>query len=223
MKQISFYHSLLAVLFIVTFASCSNNDPSPVNLSGIIYKDLNADYAPQVPNPNPGPPLRPTQTNKYTLFSFKTGAIVANADSSKNTWDIAFQSTNIILNINANVAVKKVQGIFDELKTAPADGYVMDTWDANTKVRTVAISRSPRADVASETNQWWLNAGTNMSTIVSPIAGRVFFVKTSNGSYAKFEILSFYKGAPTTVNNLTDLDRYYTFRYVYQPNGTTTF
>jgi len=222
MKKLSICFSILSLATLLVLTGCSNNDPSPVNSQGVIFKDLNADYAPLVFNPT-GPPSRPTQTNKYTLFSFKTGAIVANADSSKNTWDIGFQSTNIILNINGNVGVKIVKGVFSELKTAPVDGYVKDSYDAVTKIRTVAISKSAQPIGVDATNQWWYNSGTNTSTIVSPIAGQIFVVQTANGNYAKFEILSFYKGAPTTVNNLTDLDRYYTFRYVYQPNGTTTF
>jgi HmuY protein len=222
MKQSNFYHSVLCVVILASLISCSNNDPSPVNLAGVIYKDLNADYALSVSNPV-GPPFYPTQTKKYTLFSFKTGAVVANADSSKNTWDVAFQATNIILNINGNVGVKIVQGIFGELKSAPLDGYTMDTYTVSTKTRTVAISRSPKPIDVAVTNQWWYNAGTNVSTIVAPIAGQVFFIKTANGNYAKFEILSYYKGDPASIDNSKDLERYYTFRYVYQPNGTTTF
>lgn len=222
MKKLNIYFSILSLATLLALAGCSNSDPAPVSSQGVIYKDLNADYAPLVLNPA-GPPSRPTQTKKYTLFSFKTGAIVANADSAKNTWDIGFQSTNIILNINGNVGVKIVQGVFNELKTAPADGYVKDVYNATTKTRTVAISASPKPSDVAATNQWWYNSGTNTSTIISPIAGQIFVVQTANGNYAKFEILSFYKGAPATVNNLTDLDRYYTFRYTYQPNGTTTF
>ena len=56
--------------------------------------------------------------------------------------------------------------------------------------------------------------------IVSPIAGRVIIVKTADGKFAKLEILSYYKNAPATPNAMTDMARYFTFRYVYQPDGS---
>ena len=60
------------------------------------------------------------------------------------------------------------------------------------------------------------------NTIISPIAGKVFVVKTHDGKYAKFEILSYYKDAPATPD-ATSVGRYYTFNYAYQANSTTTF
>ena len=54
------------------------------------------------------------------------------------------------------------------------------------------------------------------------IAGKVFVVKTHDGKYAKFEILSYYKDAPATPD-ATSVGRYYTFNYAYQANSTTTF
>ena len=56
----------------------------------------------------------------------------------------------------------------------------------------------------------------------SEIAGKVFVVKTHDGKYAKFEILSYYKDAPATPD-ATSVGRYYSFNYAYQANSTTTF
>ncbi|MNG27898.1 hypothetical protein D3C84_1130750 [compost metagenome] len=62
------------------------------------------------------------------------------------------------------------------------------------------------------------------SHIISPIAGKVFVIKTHDGKYAKFEILSYYKGAPVTPDPLKTEDTgFYTFNFAYQANSTTTF
>jgi hypothetical protein len=67
-------------------------------------------------------------------------------------------------------------------------------------------------------NGWYnYNSTTNL---ITSIAGKVFVVKTHDGKYAKMEIISYYKDAPATPD-ATALSRYYTFRYVYQPNGTS--
>ena len=55
-----------------------------------------------------------------------------------------------------------------------------------------------------------------------PTAGKIIVAKTSDGRYAKMEILSYYKDAPATPT-FNNEARYYTFRYVYQPNDTRSF
>ncbi len=216
--------SIALIAFSAFALSSCKDDPSPEPVVSVTYNDLDADYAPLVFGPIPGPPTRPAQKKKYTLFSFKTGQIVANADSATTKWDIGFRATSIILNGgtsgpgSAGTIVQK--GIFDELKEAPETGYILD----NSANNAFAISSSPFVTgVTTTTNNWWFNSGSNTSTIVAPLAGQIILIKTNDNRYAKMEILSYYKGAPATVNNLTDLDRYYTFRYVYQPNDTRSF
>jgi len=48
----------------------------------------------------------------------------------------------------------------------------------------------------------------------------VIFLKTAEGKYAKLEILSYHKGAPAAPIPTSEA-RHYTFRYVYQPDGST--
>jgi hypothetical protein len=64
----------------------------------------------------------------------------------------------------------------------------------------------------------WYNYDGATNTI-SPIAGRVVMIKTADGKYAKMEIISYYKDAPVAPTSAT-ADRYYTFRYIYQPDGS---
>jgi hypothetical protein len=67
-----------------------------------------------------------------------------------------------------------------------------------------------------------------LTTLVSPIAGRVLVIRTATGKFAKIEILNYYKGGVTlpataSVSDKLFKQRYYTFRYAYQPNGAKTF
>jgi len=48
----------------------------------------------------------------------------------------------------------------------------------------------------------------------------VIFLKTAEGKYAKLEMLSYHKGAPAAPIPTSEA-RHYTFRYVYQPDGST--
>lgn len=221
------FKSILALSILLTLSlvtCCSDNDPEPTVLSAITFKDLNADYAPLVFGSPTVPPTRPTEKKKYTFFSFKTGQIVPNSDSASTKWDIGFRSTSIIFNGGTSgpgaAGAIVQQGLFDEVKEAPTSGYILD----NKTTNKFAVSSSPFvAGTTTTTNNWWLNSGTQQSTIISPIAGRVIVIKTADDRYAKMEILSYYKGAPNPVNNTTDLDRHYTFKYIYQQENKTSF
>jgi len=144
----------------------------------------------------------------YTLFSFKTGDVVAISDSASTKWDIGFRSTSIIVNGgtsgpgNAGVVIKSA--VFDDVREADASGYAQDNG---------AVYAIP----AGSGNGWYNYDAT--THIISPIAGKVFVVRTAEDKYAKFEIISYYKDAPAQPD-ANSVSRYYTFRYVYQSNGT---
>ena len=209
--------------FSLAISSCSDDDPAPIPVVSTTVSDLDADYAPfeQIVGPPTGPPKRIGETNKFTFFNFATGQIVDNADSATANWDIGFRHSEIIFNGGTSgpgtAVAQVVQGIFDELNEAPEAGYKSDNDP------TFVVASSPLPPGAPAANYWWQNGGSGSSTIVSPIAGQIIVVKTSQNRYAKMEILSYYKGAPASPNNTEDLDRHYTFRYVYQPNDTRKF
>jgi hypothetical protein len=212
------------VVAVCAFFSCDEETPLQPVVSETI-RDLNADYAPLVFNPA-GPPTRPGETGQYTLFNFATGQIVPNSELNTTNWHIGFRATSIIFNSGTSgpgtVAAQIQNGIFDEINEAPEAGYTSD--NAAATPPQFVISASPQIPGSSSlTNQWWRNGGSTTSTIVTPIAGRIIFVRTGDNRYAKMEILSYYKGAPATPNNVSDPDRHYTFRYVYQPNEGRAF
>lgn len=154
---------------------------------------------------------QPVASGKFTLYNFKNG-VVPTTDSTTNKWDIAFRGTTILTNggssgIGLGGAVI-LNGIFDEVKEVPASA----TFAQDTKTVLAIPTGSGKG--------WYsYDASTN---IISPIAGKVLLIKTSDGKYAKMEILSYYKGS-LTKPDANSQARFYTFRFVYQSNGTLTF
>lgn len=198
---------LSLVVLVGVLAGCSKSDPTPA-LVAVTFKNLSADPPSGGYNPTNGQPIG--VTNKYTLFSFATGATVANSDSASTKWDIGFNGTKIIINSGTSgpgsAGALVVTGIFSELNLAPDNGYLTD----NSATATYAITRG--------SGKGWYNYDP-AANLITPMAGRVIMVKTSSGKYAKMEIISYYKDAPASPT-ATSTDRYYTFRYLYQPDGS---
>jgi hypothetical protein len=54
--------------------------------------------------------------------------------------------------------------------------------------------------------------------------GVVLGVRTADGRYAKMQIVSYYKGGASVPTGAEgELARFYTFRYVFQPDGSRQF
>ncbi len=146
----------------------------------------------------------------FTLFRFSDSSIVANADSASSNWDFGLRFTTFIVNSNAggpgSAGAILADGTFDAATTAPSTGYAYDT---TTSARAI------------KDGSWYTyNATTHAFT---PNAGKVFFFKTADGlHYAKMELLAVDYG-PLVGNPPSPSILYYTFRYTYQSNGTTTF
>lgn len=161
--------------------------------------------------------LDAVSASKFTLFSFETNSIIASADSASNKWDIGFRGTTIILNGGVSgpgaAQGQLVDGIFEELITAPAAGYTSD---------------SQAAKAITGSGGWYTYTGENVPQhAILPNAGKILAMKTASGKFVKAEILSYYQGNPsTTTATFADLAtrpaaRYFTFRFLYQPDGTT--
>ena len=212
MSTRSIFVSVLFVGIVALIVSCSDDDPVLEPVVAVTISNLEADPATGF-NPNTGQPIG--TTGKFKLFSFESGATVSNSDSVTTKWDIGFRGTTIIVNGGTSgpgsAQAQIVTGIFDEVTEAPETGYASDNGT------TYAIP-------TGSGNGWYNAAGGGPSspTIITPIAGRVIVVKTATGRYAKLEILSYYKDAPASPTG-TEPARYYTFRFVYQPNDSRKF
>ncbi len=201
------------------FTACSTS-PAPVVLQATTYSNLPADPAKSF-DPMNGAPIG--KTGKFTFFNFSTNSIVSNADSATTKWDVGFNGLTIIVNSGTsgpgNASALIQSGIFENLKTAPDAGYKTD----NISNKAELYSQSGSSNLAIPTtagNGWYsYNSSTH---VISATAGKVIFVKTAAGKYAKVEILNYYKDAPASPS-MTSLPDYYTFAFVFQPNGSKSF
>ncbi|MCY7362832.1 MAG: HmuY family protein, partial [Ignavibacteria bacterium] len=145
--------------------------------------------------------------------------IIPNSDSASTKWDIGFRGTTIITNSgNSGPATGGAfiyVGLFDGLKTKHADS-----------VFKVDNAPSAYAITSGSNRGWYVYDGIN--NLINPIPGRVLVIRTASGKFAKIEIINYYKGGVTPPASASDAfksseQRYYTFRFTFQPNGTKVF
>jgi hypothetical protein len=199
----------------IALVACSKDEETiVVPVSAITVKDLPADTVTGLVNG------RPQYAGSITYFSLVDNKIVASTDVASTKWDIAFSSTKILVNCGTSGpgigGAFVFKGLFDDLKTIPVDStFATDNSNAASFAIPLGSGRA-----------WYTYDG--LTTLVSPIAGRVLVIRTATGKFAKIEIISYYKGGVTlpasaSVNDKLFKQRYYTFRYAYQPNGSKTF
>jgi hypothetical protein len=186
-----------------------------VPVSAITVNDLPADTVTTLVDD------KPQYAGSITFYSLVDNKIVTKADSATTKWDVAFSSTKILVNSGTSGpglgGAFVYIGSFDALKTIPLDSnFATD----NSKA-------SPSQYAIPQTSAGWY-IYNHLTNIITPAAGRVLVIRTATGKYAKIEVLNYYKGGitpePTApISEKLSKQRYYTFRYVYQPNGTKTF
>lgn len=210
---------LKGVVFLsmtVGILSCSKSNDNIVKpLSATTVNDLMADTILGITSQG-----MPYSAGKYTFYSLETNSIIPNTDSATSKWDIALNGTKILTNggtsgIGLGGAFVQI-GLFDEVKTIAADSVFKTD---NKTVGTYAITYG--------SGKGWYSYDP-INNLITPLAGRVLIIRTASGKFAKLEITSYYKGGATLATNATDAEklskqRYYSFRYIYQPNGTKTF
>jgi hypothetical protein len=205
----------LLVIILTSVIACTKSDsPTVLPITAITVRDIPADTV--VGLSAQGAPIT---KGVYTFYSLEKNAIVPNTDSASTKWDIAFMATRIIINGGTSGAGQGgafvYTGLFDDLKTIPTDS-VFKTDNAPTSY----------AITAGSGKGWYTYDGLN--NLITPLAGRVLVIRTASGKYAKMEITSYYKGGATLPAAASDMEkltkqRYYSFRFAYQPNGTKTF
>ncbi|MEI7959909.1 MAG: HmuY family protein [Chitinophagaceae bacterium] len=206
--------TLIAIASISMIACTKNQDTAIAPLTATIVKDLAADTVLGLASNG-----MPYSAGKYTFYSVEKNAIVPNTDSASTKWDIAFVSTKILINGGTSGTgmggAFVYTGLFDDLKTIPTDSVF----------KTDNAPASYAIPYGSGKGWYTYDQATSL---VTPLAGRVLVIKTASGKYAKLEIINYYKGGVTLPVTASDADkltkqRYYTFRFIFQSNGTKTF
>lgn len=209
--------SIVAGMVIALFAiqSCEKNETGEpvVTIKQSKVNDLPADTIVALVNG------QPVGVGKYTFFSFETNAVVPASDSASTKWDLGFRGSTIIVNAGNSGPGKGgafvFVGTFDELKKVPTDS-------------TFRIDNAPSAyAIPTGSNRGWF-VYNPQANLLTPIPGRVLVIKTALGKYALVEILNYYKGGVTPAITASDdiklrTQRFFTFRYAYQSDGTVNF
>lgn len=182
-----------------------------VILGGVIFftsckKDNTGNTAP-VTADTATVPVNFSSSSPYAFFSFKNNAIVSNSDSATAKWDFGLRLTTFLVNSNAsgpgNAGVIMQDGLFDNITSAPGTGYAYDTTSSQLAIKDGS----------------WYNYDIN-THVFTPSPGKVFVFRTSDGHYAKMEILDVtYEPFSGPVPQVID----YKIRFVYQSNGTVNF
>lgn len=202
-------------LSIALVACTKEEEVIVVPVSAITVKDLAADTVTGL-----GLDGRPQSAGTTTYYSLVDNKVIPSTDAASTKWDIAFSSTKIL--VNGGTSGPGVGGAFVHI----------GSFDTFTSISADSIFKTDNSNAASfaitlgSGKAWYTYDG--LTTLISPIAGRVLVIRTATGKYAKIEIISYYKGGVTlpasaSVNDKLFKQRYYTFRYAYQPNGSKTF
>jgi hypothetical protein len=150
----------------------------------------------------------------FTFFSLRENSIVPAADSASTDWDLAFNSTTILVNGGASGpgmggAVVLQDTAFTAVTEAPpADSFAVDR----------GTERTETAIPGGAGNGWY---DYDFATGIVAPRPAVLVIRTADGRYAKVDIESYYRGAPPAEElNPEEGFRYYTFRYLFQPDGS---
>jgi hypothetical protein len=145
--------------------------------------------------------------------------VIDNTDSATTKWDIGFRGTTIITNGGnsgpGTGGAFVYVGTYADLATIPTDS-------------TFRIDNAPTAYAikTGSGNGWYSYNGATQ--LITPVPGRILVIRTATGKYAKIEIQNYYKGGITPDATASDNDklmkqRYYTFRYTFQSDGSKKF
>jgi hypothetical protein len=187
---------LMTVFAVAALVSCTKDDkPTPAVVTSVDFL------------------VSGTSVGAHDLFSFETGARVANTDSISTKWDFGMRFEKIIVNSNASgpgsAGVQVLNGTFESVLEAPTTGYAYDTTGTQLAVK------GP---------QWYIYNSTTRT--FAPIAGKTFVFKTARNTYAKMEILSA-DPADDNGNLVVPPTRptkiKYKIRFAHQTSGSRTF
>jgi hypothetical protein len=224
---------LLAAIIVTAslFTACTKSDSTTVDTTNNgTYKTFTIGNVTTVQNlvadtiqgydPTNGQPIG--ATGKRVFFSLERGTVVP--DTSVATWDLAFNGSKIW--INGGTSGNKMGGAYNK---ASLFDNVTNAVDSLMKIDGVngtnrAITGYDANPNTASNNGWYtLTPPPPAASVIVPVPGRTILIRTASKKYAKIEIMCYYKGGVTPSAADAKSERYYTFRYTYQSNGSTTF
>lgn len=150
----------------------------------------------------------------FTFYSLRENRLVPVADSASTAWDLAFRSTTILVNGGASGPGKGGAVVLEDTSFAA----VTEAPAANAFAVDQGVDKTETAIPGGAGNGWY--DYDFISGIVSPRPATLV-VRTADGRYAKVAIESYYRGAPALEDiNPEENFRYYTFRVLFQPDGS---
>jgi hypothetical protein len=150
-------------------------------------------------------------SEQWAFFDFSRGSIVEVSHQFGVDWDLAFQRHKILANGGATnpkgrgAILNLGQVPFDEIRAAPAEGYVEDRIAA---INSEAISTE---NLAMKT---WYHY--NFLTHMLHPKPNIYAIRTADGKYAKLRVVSYYCDGGQASGC-------FTIEYVYQGDGSRWF
>ncbi len=209
-----FLIALLSSIFIFPSSCSDDNDDVPApqhTLDSVFVDTLDVGYV----KPIGGRDFEMDTTNHYVLFDLNTGEVIPTEDSVSTKWDIGFYGPyvfvgkDMILNSGihgpGSVKAQIVNKPFNEVLTAPSEGYEMDNQNSN------VFSNIPNYQPDTH--------------LIIPNDSVTYLIRTNEGNFVKFKLINLYKGKPSEseLDFKSSILGFYSFKYVIQRNGTQNF
>lgn len=210
--MMNIFKFLTAVSLVLALSSCSSDDDAAVPLLEVESETVTNLYAPQLGGR--GEPI----SGAFVKFDFDTGS----ETTSETDWDVAFRGSTLIVNGGITTGTTDEPERTADSAVYLAQGSLGSIAEVNTSLFKQDTAEGPA--IATGSGNGWYNYTGEPHHLIQPIPGTILVFRTSEGKYAKVEILNYYENAPEDPNAFSDGTPYYTFDYVYQPNeGVTTF
>lgn len=198
----------------ISMVSCKKESNGSSSVQALTVKDLAADTIIGLTTQG-----QPYGAGKFTFYSLEKNTVIDNADSATTKWDVGFRGTTIITNGGTSGpgvgAAFVFSGTFSDLAKISMDSVFRT--DGGPGAYAIPTGSG---------NGWY--SYDYATQLITPIPGRILVIRTADGKYAKVEIQNYYKGGITPDASASDEDkmkkqRYYTFRFAYQANGSGEF
>lgn len=123
-----------------------------------------------------------TSYQQFSGFDLDSGTFISTADFANNTtWDLAFKRTTVKMNSEVKMQIV-ADADYDELKTAPKDGYIAD--------EPATAGATETTGLAFHTGDPWYVYDINTHVVTS--RSFVYVVASNDGRHFKLKFTDYY-------------------------------